>query len=803
MEKGLTFNGITEVLVNGEKVTDYDLDQKDDQHFDLTLTWEDADGKKIADAGLNSAKVEVYFNAILNEDANIGSMGNINECYLEYSNNPNVDDQGNPSEDTDKTDKDLVIAFTYKVEVNKIDQKTGEALEGAEFKLEKRYKNEGLKEVPLDTVNSTTTTFSFKGIDDGEYVLTETKVPAGRKAIAPIRFTVTADHAVVWDVKDDSTRQSNLWWINGNVPTGEIYLATNVQEGTLAGDLRNTESEKPSFEKKIKDTNDTTGETSGWQDSADYDIGDEVPYRLTAKLADNVTDYVKYHITFHDTMETGLTMGTVTNVYVNGQETTDYELKADDHSFDLTLTWNGEDGKKIADTTLNNGTVEVFFNAILNEDANLGSLGNVNESYLEYSSNPNVGQDGTPSEDTENTEKDFVIAFTYKVDVNKVGADGEALEGAEFKLQKVLKDNTLVDVALDAEASSDTTFSFKGLDDGQYILTETKVPAGHRAIDPITFNVRADHNLEWRVTAPADSTEIPESRSDVLFNLSGDVYTGNLTLTAEDELAGLTGNVKNTEAEKPSFEKKIMDTNDTTGETSGWQDSADYDIGDEIPYQLTAQLANNVTDYVKYHITFHDTMEDGLTMGDVTSVTVNGRTIDDYDLTSDEHSFDLTLTWEGEEGAKIADNSLNNAKVEVLFNATLNEDAVLGKEGNVNECYLEYSNNPSVAKDGTPSEETDKTKKDMVIAFTYKVEVNKVDADGAALEGAEFKLVKRLANGTFQDVDLDAESTETAFIFKGLDDGEYVLTETKIPEGHKGIDPITFTVTADHNVVIE
>ena len=38
-------------------------------------------------------------------------------------------------------------------------------------------------------------------------------------------------------------------------------------------------------DKKVKDTNDTTGETTDWQDSADYDIGDDVPFRLKGTVS--------------------------------------------------------------------------------------------------------------------------------------------------------------------------------------------------------------------------------------------------------------------------------------------------------------------------------------------------------------------------------------------------------------------------------------------------------------------------------------------------------------------------------------
>ena len=46
-------------------------------------------------------------------------------------------------------------------------------------------------------------------------------------------------------------------------------------------------SDVPTVEKKVKDTNDSTGVTSGWQDSADYDIGDDVPYQITGSMPAN------------------------------------------------------------------------------------------------------------------------------------------------------------------------------------------------------------------------------------------------------------------------------------------------------------------------------------------------------------------------------------------------------------------------------------------------------------------------------------------------------------------------------------
>ena len=89
-------------------------------------------------------------------------------------------------------------------------------------------------------------------------------------------------------------------------------------DGTNSVTYINTPTDKPSFEKKIADVNDTDEDPlptdltkiteTQWQDSADYDIDDKVPYRLKATLADDVSDYSKYTVVFHDKLEKGLTL---------------------------------------------------------------------------------------------------------------------------------------------------------------------------------------------------------------------------------------------------------------------------------------------------------------------------------------------------------------------------------------------------------------------------------------------------------------------------------------------------------------
>ena len=78
-------------------------------------------------------------------------------------------------------------------------------------------------------------------------------------------------------------------------------------------------SSVPTVEKKVKEKNDTTGEKTGWQDAADYDIGDNVPFQLTGTMPSTLADYDTYSYTFTDTLSVGLERNNDVEIYlVNG-----------------------------------------------------------------------------------------------------------------------------------------------------------------------------------------------------------------------------------------------------------------------------------------------------------------------------------------------------------------------------------------------------------------------------------------------------------------------------------------------------
>ena len=303
----------------------------------------------------------------------------------------------------------------------------------------------------------------------------------------------------------------------------------------VVGDVTITpKSDAPSFEKKVKDTNDTTGVTSDWQDSADYDIGDAVPFKLEGTVSSKYADYKTYYFAFHDQAETGLTFNKDSvKVYVDGNEiTSGYSVEsspADGDTFDVVF----DNLKDIADVQANS-KITVEYTATLNDKAVLGNQGNLNKAKLEFSNNPNEEQDGSKKPETGETPWDNVIVFTYQVVVNKVKANGDALSGAEFTLEKVLNDNSKKTVAV-VKNTEGTTFTFKGLDDGKYILTETKTPATYNTIEPIEFTVTADHKIVW------DGA----NRTGVLTGLTGNAASGTADFKPDKTEGSLTTNVVN------------------------------------------------------------------------------------------------------------------------------------------------------------------------------------------------------------------------------------------------------------------
>lgn len=309
----------------------------------------------------------------------------------------------------------------------------------------------------------------------------------------------------------------------------------------------------------------------------------------------------------------------------------------------------------------------------------------------------------------------------------------------------------------------------------------------------------------------------------------------------------------------PSSEKKVLDNNDSEvildlsglqNVADGWKDSADHDINDQVPFQLRATTAGNVSSYVKYHITFQDKQGPGLDAptsyvikvldtdfeltagGDAVTKEIGNTKVTVKNETPDAgRTFAVRVDFESTTKDAYLDAALNSTPITVTYTSKLNGNAVIGSTGNPNEMCIKYSNNP---EDKT-GEEEGTTPDDKVIVFTYKVVVDKTDEKGESLKGAQFHLFKEVPENTtgaktgaewknevieganadeitkikeaanklddakyYVQAGVKTINEEVQFDFAGLDDGKYVLIESKVPAGFNPWQSVEVTITATH-----
>lgn len=302
---------------------------------------------------------------------------------------------------------------------------------------------------------------------------------------------------------------------NATVDSHTLYLVEVINQNIII----QPKTDVPSVEKKVLENtkyqqNDGFG--TGYNDTADYHIGDMVPFKLIGRIPD-MDRYQTYKYVFHDTLCKAFDAPAESNIKVSlsdSKATLGTDIDSTLYTVSVITNTDGETTITVSFPNLKSVIgvakdkyIVVSYSARLNEKASIGqgTPGNTNEVYLEYSNNPK----GTG---TGRTPDDKVIVFTYKLDVTKVdGKDANTkLEGAKFKLLDVTKTNyAKVDTTTNkfigwtsneadaTELVSDASGLFKviGLDDGTYFLKETLAPSGYNTLaEPIKLVISANTN---------------------------------------------------------------------------------------------------------------------------------------------------------------------------------------------------------------------------------------------------------------------------------------------------------------------
>lgn len=331
------------------------------------------------------------------------------------------------------------------------------------------------------------------------------------------------------------------------------------------------------------------------------------------------------------------------------------------------------------------------------------------------------------------------------------------------------------------------------------------------------------------IQAGVDDSKTDDDASIPMVNGTGVYYNGTVltTLKKSADKSYTLGEVEY-KATHVTVDKKVTGPQDDAA--AGEQ--AHAAIGQDVTFTLTTQVPN-YTGYDKMQLKLRDTLGAGLTFKEITSVKVDDKALADgmwkkvepADVTDNgtgsndkDYTFEIVFA----PGTDNVSNLLASAEtkaafpvgktVTVTYTATLDKDAVIQSNGNLNTVETRYSHNPNDSSD------LEKTPPSTTKVYTGQISLKKTDTSGKVLSGAEFNIFKgdettaakvtvvqagdastpaiyRLADAT----ETSAEATMTVpasglLVIQGLD-GSYKVKETASPFGTAGILLPSFTTT--------
>ena len=402
--------------------------------------------------------------------------------------------------------------------------------------------------------------------------------------------------------------------------------------------------------------------------------------------------------------------------------------------------------------------------------------------------------------------------ITLKKTGTTISADGTkgtstALSGVQFALQRYNTTSGMWEL-----------FTTAGHEDGIYTTSSSAGTVGQ-----ITVNGLAPDKYRFI------ETSLGTDEKNHGYILNGTPYefivNTNKSISINGENKGDSA-VITADNEKPDLKKEVK-----KGDT--YENAADASIGDMVEWKVSASVPSNVDQLNKYSIT--DTMSDALTWveadADITITYKANKVAVDNIAFAENTDYNLTKPTDNQAGGswtiKFTDTGKSKLKaanidsIEVTFKTKLNENAKIGKDGNLNDAQLDYSNaiyptvdptNPNNSK--TPGEDHIK---DQAIVYSFSIDVTKVDGNNNAtkLSGVQFDLYRYTGNETNPTEEqlkqnavaiktnlttgIDGKIAESGL--NGLKNGRYFLVETKAASGYNLLKaPVEVNLNVDYVV---
>lgn len=264
-------------------------------------------------------------------------------------------------------------------------------------------------------------------------------------------------------------------------------------------------------------------------------------------------------------------------------------------------------------------------------------------------------------------------------------------------------------------------------------------------------------------------------------------------------------------ASKPTVDKEVY--NDDIGDYDSFNSAG---INDFVYFKLST-VVPNVSNYDEYIFKMYDQMTTGLSFQNDVTVMINDSNLPAIQLNNyytvtkiDDQNFIIEF-----DILNAIDNNIlkTGDEISVYYSALLNENAIIGEQGNQNTVNLEYSNNPFM---DTVSKTPDVT----TTTYTFDLNILKTDATNTPLVGVEFNLyIDEIVGAFTKTTDLDgtniytisteSSSNTTTTLITGsngkikvlgiCEHHNYKLVEIKPLDGYLNLDDVVFDLDVQYD----